>query len=83
MNLFDTAMSYSTANFTSSMFNNLPAIAFFMAVIFRIEKVNIRKLHSQAKVVGPIVTVGRAIILTLVKGPAINFSTDKGQRSKL
>ncbi|CAN6561942.1 unnamed protein product [Malus baccata var. baccata] len=40
-------MSYSTANFTSSMFNNLPAIAFFMAVIFRIEKV--RKLHSQAK----------------------------------
>ncbi|CAN6697220.1 unnamed protein product [Malus baccata var. baccata] len=49
MNLFDTAMSYSTANFTSAMFNNLPAIAFFMAVIFRIEKVNIRKLHSQAK----------------------------------
>ena len=43
---------------------------------------NIRKLHSQPKVVETIVTVGGAI-LTLVKGPELNFSMDKGQRSKL
>ncbi|TQD77607.1 hypothetical protein C1H46_036879 [Malus baccata] len=64
-NLFYMAMSYSTATFTSAMFNILPAIAFFMAMIFRLEKVNIRKLHSQAKVAGTTVAVGGAIILTL------------------
>ncbi|KAM1028664.1 hypothetical protein FF1_041223 [Malus domestica] len=79
MNLFYMAMSYSTATFTSAMFNILPAIAFLMAMIFRLEKVNIRKLHSQAKVAGTTVTVGGAIILTLVKGPELNFPWTKGK----
>ncbi|XP_021813704.1 WAT1-related protein At2g39510-like [Prunus avium] len=72
-------MSYSTATFTSAMFNILPAIAFFMAWIFRLETVNIRKLHSQAKVLGTIITVGGAIILTLAKGPALNLPWTKGK----
>ncbi|XP_068329803.1 WAT1-related protein At2g39510-like [Pyrus communis] len=79
MNLFYMAMSYSTATFTSAMFNILPAIAFFMAMIFRLEKVNIRELHSQAKVAGTVVTVGGAIILSLVKGPELNFPWTKGK----
>lgn len=37
----------------------------------RLEKVNIRKIHSQAKILGTIVTVGGAMLMTVVKGPLI------------
>lgn len=39
----------------------------------RLEQVNIRKLHSQVKIVGTIVTVGGAMIMTLIRGPAISL----------
>ena len=39
----------------------------------RQEEVNIRRLHGLSKVLGTIVTVGGAMILTLVKGPVLNL----------
>lgn len=39
----------------------------------RLEKVNIGRVHSQVKVLGTIVTVGGAMIMTLVDGPVLNF----------
>lgn len=41
---------------------------FFMR---RLEKVNVTKIHSQAKILGTIVTVGGAMLMTVVKGPLI------------
>ena len=41
--------------------------------IYRLEKVNIKRRHSQAKILGIIVTVGGAMIMTLVKGPTIGL----------
>ncbi|KAM4094062.1 hypothetical protein ACB094_06G166900 [Castanea mollissima] len=57
-NLFYLGMRYTDTSFTSAMCNILPAFAFFMAWIFRLEMVNIRSLHSQAKILGTIVAVG-------------------------
>jgi len=37
----------------------------------RLEKVNVKKIHSQAKILGTIVTVGGAMLMTVVKGPLI------------
>lgn len=34
---------------------------------------NIRRLHSQVKIAGTIVTVGGAMIMTLVRGPTISL----------
>ena len=39
----------------------------------RLEKVNIRKIHSLAKIFGTIVTVGGAMLMTLVKGPMLDL----------
>lgn len=39
----------------------------------RIEKVNFRKVRSHAKVVGTLVTVGGAMIMTLFSGPVIGL----------
>ncbi|KAL6123746.1 hypothetical protein ACLB2K_076264 [Fragaria x ananassa] len=72
-NLFYTGMKLTTATFTTAMCNVLPAFAFIMAWIFRLEMVNIRKLHSQAKILGTIVTVGGAMFMTLVNGPMLTL----------
>ncbi|KAF2567432.1 hypothetical protein F2Q70_00024770 [Brassica cretica] len=70
-NLYYTGMKYTSATFTAAMTNVLPAFAFLMAWIFRLEKVDIRKIHSQAKILGTVVTVGGAMLMTVVKGPLI------------
>ncbi|KAM5556286.1 WAT1-related protein [Rosa sericea] len=72
-NLFYTGMKLTTATFTTAMCNVLPAFAFIMAWIFRLEMVDIRRLHSQAKILGTIVTVGGAMLMTLVNGPMLTL----------
>ncbi|TYG70719.1 hypothetical protein ES288_D05G336400v1 [Gossypium darwinii] len=70
-NLLYTGMKYTTATFTSAMTNVLPAFVFLLAWIVKLEKVNIRKLHSQAKILGTIVTFGGAMLMTLINGPML------------
>ncbi|KAJ7975845.1 WAT1-related protein [Quillaja saponaria] len=77
-NLYYTGMKYTSATFASAMCNVLPAFAFVMAWFFRLEKVNIRRLHSQAKVLGTTVTVGGAMLMTLLKGSILNLPWSKG-----
>ncbi|KAI3734846.1 hypothetical protein L6452_14326 [Arctium lappa] len=72
-NLFYGGMTYTTATFATAMCNILPAITFFMAWIFRLEKVKMKSLHSQGKIIGTLVTVGGAMIMTLITGPSIQF----------
>ncbi|KAF5733812.1 WAT1-related protein [Tripterygium wilfordii] len=43
----------------------------------RLEKVNMRNLHSQAKISGTIVTVEGAMLITLIKGPMLNLPWQK------
>ncbi|KGN51278.1 WAT1-related protein At2g39510 isoform X1 [Cucumis sativus] len=64
---------YTTATFATAMCNILPAFAFLMAWICRMEKVNIRSLRSQAKILGTLVTVGGAMMMTLLKGPLLSL----------
>ncbi|KAK4488279.1 hypothetical protein RD792_004026 [Penstemon davidsonii] len=72
-NLFYAGMNQTTATITSAMSNLLPALTFIIALALRIEKVNIKKLHSQSKILGTLVTVGGAMIMTLVAGPIIGL----------
>ncbi|CAN6478445.1 unnamed protein product [Victoria cruziana] len=71
-NLYYAGMKYTSTTFASAMCNVLPAMAFVMAVLCRMEKVEIKKLRSQAKVVGTAVTLGGAMVITLYKGPTFN-----------
>ncbi|KAK3009451.1 hypothetical protein RJ639_014208 [Escallonia herrerae] len=79
-NLYYTGMKYTTATFATAMCNIVPAITFSMAWIFRLEKVNIRRRHSQGKILGTMVTVGGAMTMTLMKGPRIGFPWVKNSR---
>ncbi|KAA3464279.1 WAT1-related protein isoform X1 [Gossypium australe] len=61
-NLFYSGMKYTSATFTSAMCNVLPAFAFIFAWIF-----------NQAKIIGTIVSVGGAMLMTLIKGPMLQL----------
>ncbi|KAK7373140.1 hypothetical protein VNO80_06538 [Phaseolus coccineus] len=76
-NLYNMGMKNTSTTFASATVNVLPAITFIMALIFRLETVNLRKIHSVAKVIGTAVTVTGAMVMTLYKGSALQFV--KGQ----
>ncbi|CAN6482849.1 unnamed protein product [Victoria cruziana] len=44
-----------------------------MAVLCRMEKIHLKKLRSQAKVVGTLVTVAGAMLMTLYEGPIVEL----------
>ncbi|XP_058089591.1 WAT1-related protein At2g39510-like [Magnolia sinica] len=77
-NLYYTGMKSTSATFASAMCNVLPALTFLMAYIFRLEKVNIKKTPSQAKVAGTLVTVAGAMVMTIYKGPIIEMPWSRG-----
>ncbi|CAN0909472.1 WAT1-related protein At2g39510 [Linum grandiflorum] len=77
-NLYYTGMKYTTATFAAAMCNVLPAFAFLMAWALRLEKVKLKKVHSQAKILGTIVTVGGAMLMTLIKGARLDMPWTKG-----
>ncbi|KAJ9175677.1 hypothetical protein P3X46_014210 [Hevea brasiliensis] len=77
-NLFYTGMKYTTATFAATMCNIVPAFSFLMAWALRLEKVNLRKLHSQAKILGTLVTVGGAMLMTLIKWAKFDLPWTKG-----
>ncbi|TXG52965.1 hypothetical protein EZV62_022134 [Acer yangbiense] len=77
-NLYFLGMKYTSATFASATVNVLPAITFIMAVIFRLESVNVKKIHSLAKVIGTAITISGAMLMTLYKGPVINFIKSGG-----
>ncbi|RZB57887.1 WAT1-related protein [Glycine soja] len=57
--------------------NMLPTMTFVMAAIFRMEKLNVRKVRCQPKVIGTVVTVVGAMLMTLYKGQVISFFGSK------
>ncbi|KAK4730667.1 hypothetical protein R3W88_023655 [Solanum pinnatisectum] len=72
-NLYSIGLKYTTATFAAAMCNILPAITFILAWIFRLEKVKLTSIRSQAKIVGTVATVAGAMIMTLVRGPIVEL----------
>ncbi|KAH9720104.1 WAT1-related protein [Citrus sinensis] len=66
-----TGVSFSSPTLASATNNLIPAFTFLLAVIFRMEKVDLRSLISQIKIIGTLVSIAGAFIITLYKGPSI------------
>ncbi|KAE8658986.1 WAT1-related protein [Hibiscus syriacus] len=77
-NLYYLGMKLTTATYSSAFVNMLPAITFILAMIFRLEKVNVKKIRSVAKIIGTAITVVGAMVMTLYKGPIIDFIKSGG-----
>lgn len=76
-NFYYAGLKFTSPTFSCAMSNMLPAMTFVMAVLFRMEKVNMKKIRCQAKVLGTIVTVGGAMLMTLYKGPVVEMLWSK------
>ncbi|KAK8612295.1 hypothetical protein V6N13_092411 [Hibiscus sabdariffa] len=70
-NLYYTGMKYTTATVATALCNVLPAFVFLLAWICRLEKVDVRKVQCQVKILGTIGTVGGAMIMTMFNGPML------------
>ncbi|WVZ19184.1 hypothetical protein V8G54_006506 [Vigna mungo] len=66
-------MQYTSASFTSAIMNAVPSVTFVLAVILRLERVNVKEVRSLAKVIGTLVTFSGALLMTLYKGPEFNL----------
>ncbi|CAI9761197.1 unnamed protein product [Fraxinus pennsylvanica] len=76
-NFYYAGLKFTSPTFSCAMSNMLPAMTFVMAVLCRMEKVDIKKVRCQAKVVGTVVTVAGAMLMTLYKGEIINMVWSK------
>ncbi|KAJ0024812.1 hypothetical protein Pint_08202 [Pistacia integerrima] len=77
-NLYYMGMKYTTATFASATVNLAPAFTFIMAILLRLDRVNIKKIQSLAKVIGTAITIIGAMVMTLYKGPIIDFIKSGG-----
>ncbi|XVF60373.1 hypothetical protein PTKIN_Ptkin08bG0040100 [Pterospermum kingtungense] len=66
-----TGINYSSPTLASAISNLTPAFTFILALIFRMEKLDWKRTSSQAKVMGTIISIIGAFVVTLYKGPAI------------
>ncbi|ONI19474.1 hypothetical protein PRUPE_3G280900 [Prunus persica] len=69
--LFFAGVKSSSPTLAAAMANLTPIFTFLLAIIFRMEKLDLRKPTSHAKSLGTIVSVLGALIVTLYKGPAL------------
>nr|ACU19947.1 unknown [Glycine max] len=76
-NLYYAGLKFTSPTYSCAISNMLPATTFVMAAIFRMEKLNVRKVRCQAKVIGTVVTVAGAMLMTLYKGQVISFLGSK------
>lgn len=66
-----TGINYSSPTLAAALGNLIPAFTFLLAVIFRLEKFEIRKATSQAKAIGTMVAITGAFVMTFYQGPAL------------
>ncbi|KAK3017166.1 hypothetical protein RJ639_006626 [Escallonia herrerae] len=76
-NFYYAGLKFTSPTFSCAMSNMLPAMTFVMAVIFRMEKLDMTKVRCQAKVVGTMVTVAGAMLMTLYKGEVVEMVWSK------
>ncbi|WCJ39105.1 nodulin MtN21 /EamA-like transporter family protein [Euphorbia peplus] len=72
----------TSSTFAGAMLNLIPSVTFFLAILCRMEKVNLMEVSGQAKVGGTIIAFGGATFMTLYKGiTVISFHNHRHQAS--
>ncbi|KAI3755258.1 hypothetical protein L1987_55054 [Smallanthus sonchifolius] len=74
-NMYAKSLVLTSATFTAAFTNLIPPLTFIVAVLLRLEKVEIGKITGKVKVIGTFVGVGGAMILTFYKGHQLNITS--------
>ncbi|XP_015691838.1 WAT1-related protein At1g09380-like [Oryza brachyantha] len=70
-NLYVFAIKLTSATFVTAISNLTPATTFLLAILTRLETLKLKKPAGQAKLLGTLIGMGGAMLLTFYKGPAI------------
>lgn len=70
--LFLLGLQYTSAMFSCAFINMVPVITFLLSLPFGLEKVNMKSNCGRAKVLGTVICIGGALLLTLYKGTPLN-----------
>ncbi|XP_022930405.1 WAT1-related protein At4g08300-like isoform X1 [Cucurbita pepo subsp. pepo] len=71
LNMHFASLTYSSPTFVTSSINTIACLTFIIAVMFRMEIVDLKNPRGIAKVVGTLVSLGGVMIMTFYKGPII------------
>nr|AFK38288.1 unknown [Lotus japonicus] len=74
-NFYLESLALTSVTFASAMSNLTPAITFIIAACFGLESLNLNTVAGKAKIVGTIIGIGGAMVLTLVKGMEIKIGS--------
>ncbi|KAI9121847.1 hypothetical protein K1719_007237 [Acacia pycnantha] len=69
--LFLEMLALTTVTFASAMSNLIPATTFVLALFFRLEKLNWKAAAGKAKIIGTLIGIGGAMLLTFYRGVRI------------
>ncbi|GLT88637.1 hypothetical protein SLE2022_066540 [Rubroshorea leprosula] len=72
-NFYYAGLKFTSPTFSCALSNMLPAMTFVMAVICRMEKIEMKKVRCQAKVVGTVLTAAGAMLMTLYRGGVVKM----------
>ncbi|KAJ4722664.1 WAT1-related protein [Melia azedarach] len=71
LNMYFASLRYTSPTFVASVVNTVSALTFVMAVVLRLEKLDVRNVRGIAKVLGTLVSLAGVTIMTIYKGPAM------------
>ncbi|XWS39207.1 hypothetical protein CRYUN_Cryun18bG0030400 [Craigia yunnanensis] len=71
LNMYFASLRYTSPTFHAAVVNTIASLTFIIAVLLRLEEVNLRSPRGIAKVLGTVVSLVGVTTMTLYKGPAI------------
>lgn len=73
LDIYGIAIVYTSATLAAAITNCLPVITFFLAVLLRMEVLELRTIAGVAKLAGILFCIAGAAILAFYKGPHLKF----------
>ncbi|XP_016650687.1 PREDICTED: WAT1-related protein At1g44800-like [Prunus mume] len=71
LNIYFASLKYTSPTFVTSIANTVPSLTFLIAVILRLEAVDVMSPHGIAKVFGTLLSLAGVMTMTLYRGPAV------------
>ncbi|KAL2230063.1 WAT1-related protein At4g08300-like [Sesamum indicum] len=71
INMYFTSLKFTSSTLVACMVNTIASLTFILAVILRMEIVNVRSPRGIAKILGTAISLAGVMTMTLYKGPAL------------
>ncbi|XP_052188853.1 uncharacterized protein LOC127799143 [Diospyros lotus] len=71
LNMYFTSLGFTSPTFVASMVNTIASLTFIIAVVLRLEALDLQNPRGIAKVLGTLVSLAGVTIMTLYKGPTL------------